>query len=207
MSWFAWLLAPEEPRTPDAKRQRRDDEPAAPRAASAWDDAALAARQRRLGSLPAASQQLLSELFRVLCGEEEVCGEDETVLERDPGFEKAPPLRQADCARVRHILSCGASGVDASWRSIYGETLVHLALEYDHRHPPEMLLVVLEAGADPTARNELDGELAVESSWLACSEDEHVVAKRECILQFCEQWRRGACYATHCSPATAPAAP
>lgn len=197
-SWASWFaFAPPTPPPPQppspatsagAKRPRDYDDEAAPPLASAlsWDESALMQRQRLLASLPEASQALISEMFRIVSGEDDEIGEDDTVLERDPGFEKPAPQRQEDVRRVREILGCKAEGVHANLRWKWGETLVHLALEYDHRHPPEMLLAVLEAGTDPNAPNAMDGERPLDSPWLdqPLAEDRHVAEKRICLLRF-----------------------
>jgi hypothetical protein len=162
-------------------------------------------RCTRSAALPGESQALIS---------------DDTVLERDPGYEKDAQQRGEDCRRVRSLLMDGGAGVHANLRSIYGETLVHLALEYDHRcvwsldahfqahvprkshpgaatadhtmtttttshrHPPEMLVVVLESGADANAPNAMDGERPLDSPWLEHIEDGHVSEKRTCLQRF-----------------------
>ena len=182
--WTAWFT-----QTPEAKRQKHADVFTTPdmpqqgvvHVKEPWD---LMRRQSQLEALPIESQELIAELFRIISGEDEVCGVDDTVLDRDPGHEKTASQRQNDCERVAVILGLGAEGVNASLRWVYGETLVHLALEYDHRHAPEMLLTVLKAGADPNSPNAMDGERPLESPWLEHEEDSHVSQKRACLCRF-----------------------
>lgn len=123
-------------------------------------------RQLQIASLPGHSQALIAELFRIVCGEDETCAADDTVLWREPGYEKSAEQRAADCARVREILRSGAEGVHADLRWTYGESLLWCTLEYDHRHPPQMIAVVLDAGADPAMPNAMDGERPLDSRWL-----------------------------------------
>ncbi len=67
----------------------------------------------------------------------------------------------------------------------HGEPLLHLALEYDYGHAPQMLAIVLAAGADPNERSLIDDALVhpLESPWLT-NDDEVVAAmKRACLLR------------------------
>lgn len=168
-------------------------------------------RYIQLAALPAYSQKLIQELFRIVCGEEETCAEDDTFLYREPGHEKSREQRAADCCRVREILASGADGVHPDLRWTYGETLLWCTLEYDHRHPPQMMAVVLEAGgtarahsipvvvrlgrlscvpscfaagADPNLPNALDAERLLDSRWLEDSSEPEVAEKRALIAEY-----------------------
>ena len=99
-------------------------------------------------------------------GEDDLIDEDATIVQRDPGYEKPDDARRDDCERVHAILSMGVAGVDAALRNAYGEPLLHLALEYDYAHAPQMLAVVLAAGADPNERSPVDDVFPLESPWL-----------------------------------------
>jgi len=135
----------------------------------------LVERMRQMGSLPEASQALLTELFAIVCGEDEVCGEDSTILERNPGHEKDAEQRELDCERVRAILASGAAGVGPNVYWTWGETLIFKALEYDYGHPPQMVTAILEARADPNLPNALGGERPLQSPWLEDRDDDGYV--------------------------------
>ena len=64
----------------------------------------------------------------------------------EPGYERTAEQRREDCELVREILGRGVAGVHANLRHSGGTSMLALAIEYDHRHPAEMIRVVVEAG-------------------------------------------------------------
>ena len=86
------------------------------------------------------------ELFDILGASSDCVDDGDDVAEH--GYEREPQQRRAEIRRVRELLSGGA--VSPHIRR-HGASLVYHALIYDHRHPPEMLRVVVEAGADVNA--------------------------------------------------------
>ena len=122
----------------------------------------LAARRDALRrSLPAKSQSLLEELHAIMSG----AGDDP----------------DSDCMRVKDILESEESGVTCDARMAYGETLLNCALGYDCGKPPQMLSVVLAAGANPNGENDVDSCRPLDSEYL--EEDEFGEAKRELLVQ------------------------
>jgi len=137
-------------------------------------------RRQSLGALDEATQGLIREIFGIITGEDEEAdrADDETFIECHPGYEKTAEQRCADCARVAAILrsagrACEPSrvlGVHANLTWLYGETLLWMAIEYDHRHQPEMMDVLLQAGADPNLPNAVDGLRPLQNPWLDLEE-------------------------------------
>ena len=90
------------------------------------------------------------ELWSILVGSEPCSDDDGGVdddddWEGDKGYDRDAATRRDDCDRVHSIL---ASGISADVRSRHGASLLYHALEYDHRHAPEMIKIVVENGAD-----------------------------------------------------------
>ena len=79
------------------------------------------------------------------------------------GHGLTPEQREADCARVKAILS---GGISPDVRVAYGETLLSRAMMYDSGHAPQMMRVVLEAGANANARNMMDDAHPLENEYL-----------------------------------------
>lgn len=148
-------------------------------------------RQQAIRALSDEAQMLVSELFAIVTGDDDDAMEtecdDHTIIEHSPGYEKSAAQRSVDCERVAAILASGVEGVHANLTWTYGETLLWMALEYDHRHPAQMLKVLLHAGADPNAPNAIDGQRPLQSPWLGEAaeeeEDEHVPGKRALLIQ------------------------
>ena len=86
------------------------------------------------------------ELFDILGTSSDCVDDGDDVAEH--GYEREPQQRRAEIRRVRELLSGGAVSPHIRRR---GASLVYHALIADHRHPPEMLRVVVEAGADVNA--------------------------------------------------------
>ena len=146
-------------------------------------------RLKMISMMDAQAQMLIRELFAIITGEDDMAddGDDAegTVNLINPGYDKTDDQRQIDCERVAAILASGVEGVHANLTWTYGETLLWMALEYDHRHSAQMLKVLLHAGADPNAPNAIDGQRPLQSPWLgeAEEEDEHVPGKRALLIQ------------------------
>ena len=87
--------------------------------------------------------------------------------EGEPGYERSDLQRQADCERVREILADGVVSPEVQ-HPRDATSLLYQALRYDHRHPPEMLKVVVEAGCDVNAPTHASSdELALDCElWL-----------------------------------------
>jgi hypothetical protein len=85
-------------------------------------------------------------LWATLTGLED---DDSDDAEGNPGYERDLEQRRRDCETVRRLLCNG--DVSADERDNHGASLLYHALEYDHRHPPEMVRIVVEAGADVNA--------------------------------------------------------
>lgn len=80
------------------------------------------------------------------------------------GCDRSAEERVVDCTRVKEILA--SSSVSPSIRLNYGETLLSHALEYDCGHEPQMMSVVLDAGADANALNMMDDAHPLENEYL-----------------------------------------
>jgi len=125
-------------------------------------------RLQNISALDDTAQMLVRELFSIITGEDDLAEPDDvTIIEHNPGYEKPTEQRCADCTRVAAILSSGVEGVHANLTWTYGETLLWMAIEYDHQHPPQMIDVLLAAGADPNAANAIDGQLPLANPWLS----------------------------------------
>ena len=125
-------------------------------------------RLQAISALDDTTQMLIRELFSIITGEDDLAeADDVTIIEHNPGYEKPAEQRSVDCARVAAILSSGVEGVHANLTWTYGETLLWMAIEYDHQHPPQMIDVLLGAGADPNAANAIDGQLPLANPWLS----------------------------------------
>ena len=128
-------------------------------------------RLKMISMMDAQTQMLIRELFAIITGEDDMTdnGDDaeNTVNLINPGYEKTDDQRRLDCERVAVILSSGVDGVSANLTWSYGETLLWMAIEYDHRHPAQMTEVVLRAGADANAPNAVDGLRPIQSPWLS----------------------------------------
>ena len=127
----------------------------------------------------------MRELLEIVQGDDDMIDEDDTIIERDPGYQKSDTDRRDDCERVRSILTMGVVGVDAAMRNAHGEPLLHLALEYDYGHAPQMLAVVLAAGADPNELSVVDDALVhpLESPWLTDDDTAVAALKRACLIR------------------------
>jgi ankyrin repeat protein len=146
-------------------------------------------RLENMAELPEESHAYIRELFDIVAGEDDTVGDD-TFVENSPGYERSADQRRADCLRVQAILASGAPGVHANLTWTYGQTLLWLAAEYDHRHDAEMIRALIEAGADANAPNAVDGLRPLQSPWLDdCEmEGDHLALlcngrKREYLLQ------------------------
>jgi len=131
-------------------------------------------RLARLRSLDVNAQVLIRELWTIVTGEDEFADIDDdsaTTIERQPGYDKSDEQRREDCERACAILAQRNAGVHANLTWTYGESLLWMAIEYDHQHPPQMLDVLLKAGADPSTPNEIDGLLPCEHPLLAEESD------------------------------------
>ena len=128
-------------------------------------------RLKMISMMDAQAQMLIRELFAIITGEDDMAddGDDAegTVNLINPGYDKTDDQRRIDCERVAAILSSGVEGVSANLTWTYGETLLWMAIEYDHRHPAQMINVVLRAGADANAPNAVDGLRPIQSPWLS----------------------------------------
>mmetsp|Transcript_43323 Transcript_43323/g.113865 ORF Transcript_43323/g.113865 Transcript_43323/m.113865 type:complete len:314 (-) Transcript_43323:687-1628(-) len=151
-------------------------------------------RREALDMLDDTAQLLVRELFAIVSGEDDMAENDDmTIIEHNPGYEKDAEQRSVDCARAAAILSSGVPGIHANLTWSYGETLLWMAIEYDHRHPPQMVDVLLSAGADPNAANAIDGMVPLQNPWLDLSDGgdmvdegascvEYIKLKRERLL-------------------------
>lgn len=131
-------------------------------------------RLQAISAMDDTSQMLIRELFAVITGEDDLAEErddNDTFCEHNPGYEKSAEQRLIDCARVGAILASGVEGVTANLTWTYGETLLWMAIEYDHRHPPEMIEVLLQAGADANLPNAVDSLRPLQNPWLSETED------------------------------------
>ena len=81
-------------------------------------------------------------------------------------------------------MASGERGVSADARHDYGETLLSLALQYDFGAAPQMIKVVLDAGANANAENDSDSCRPLDSEWLDddLELDPHVEAKRALLV-------------------------
>ena len=79
------------------------------------------------------------------------------------GHDLTAEQREADCARVKAILS---SGISPDVRVAGGETLLSRAIMYDFGHAPQMMVVVLKAGANANARDMMDDAHPLENEYL-----------------------------------------
>ena len=97
------------------------------------------------------SAQLLEELWSTIFSADTDCSEDEEIQfdhsfgSGEHGYERDAQQRRADCHRVKTILQ--QPNVSPDLRCRHGMSLLYHSLVYDHRHGPEMLKVVLDAGA------------------------------------------------------------
>jgi hypothetical protein len=91
------------------------------------------------------------------------------------GDDRTADQRNADCARVKAILS---GGISADVRLAYGETLLSCAMAYDCNEAPQMMKVVLEAGANANARNMMDDMHPLENEYLVGLVELYVEPKR-----------------------------
>ena len=133
-------------------------------------------RLQALNALDDIAQGLIRELFAIITGEDDLAEpDDQTIIEHNPGYEKSDEQRSIDCARVAAILGSSVEGVHANLKWEYGETLLWMAIEYDHAHPPQMIEVLLSAGADPNAANAIDGQVPLQNPWL--SDDDEMAAE------------------------------
>lgn len=147
-------------------------------------------RVSAIADLPEHSQALIQELLLILSGEDEFHEQDNTFVERSPGYEKTAECRRREIDRVYKILSCSAPGVHSNMTSTCmptkcapmtlasnslhvfacwvadGDTLLWMSTEYDHLHGPEMIVTLLDLGADPNAPNAVDGKRPLQSPWL-----------------------------------------
>ena len=123
---------------------------------------------QNISALDDTAQMLVRELFSIITGEDDLAEPDDvTIIEHNPGYEKPTEQRSVDCTRVAAILSSGVEGVHANLTWTYGETLLWMAIEYDHQHPPQMIDVLLAAGADPNTANAVDGLVPLANPWLS----------------------------------------
>ena len=178
-----------------------EDSPSSP---SAVERVYCEQRRQTIERMSSTAQALVQELFTIITGEDDFADipDDVTLLENNPGYEKPSEQRRLDCARVATILSSGVPGVHANLTWSYGETLLWMAVEYDHRHPPEMIDVLLAAGADPNGPNAIDGLRPLQNPWL--SEDDEMADEGEACAAFIAQKRQRLCAAgadnTLCRP-------
>ena len=128
-------------------------------------------RLKMISMMDPQTQMLIRELFAIITGEDDMADDcddaEKTVNLINPGYEKTDDQRRLDCERVTEILSSGVDGISANLTWTYGETLLWMAIEYDHRHPAQMTDVVLRAGADANAPNAVDGLRPIQSPWLS----------------------------------------
>ena len=103
--------------------------------------------EREFDAMPSAEQATVAELQSIIgrC--------DRTAKEQE-----------IDCARVKEILR--SSSISPNVRLQYGETLLSLAIQYDCGDEPQMMSVLLQAGADANARNMMDDAHPLENEYL-----------------------------------------
>ena len=113
------------------------------------------------------SAELLAELWFTIMGTDASSEDELADSDGQPGYEKDSVQREEDCALVRSILASGTDGIHANLRGAHGATLLYFALQYDHRHPGQMMNVVVEAGADVNMpMHAVGGEFPLDSEWL-----------------------------------------
>ena len=92
------------------------------------------------------------ELWYVFTGSDESDESDDGTYGDSPpgggshGYEKDAEQRGEDCERVRALLE--EDGLSPNIRCRHGASLLYHALQYDHRHPPQMLKVVIKVKGD-----------------------------------------------------------
>jgi hypothetical protein len=131
------------------------------------------------------SKAAINEIFNILRMDDDLSDDDDDDRaesgDGDYGYNRSTQQRRDEVERVRVLLSSGV--VSPNMRSRHHSTsLLYHALIYDHRHPPEMIRAIVEAGADVNAPIHL-----VEEEELAPSAVHYGASAGERPLD-CELW-------------------